>query len=579
MPYHLELGSEGHSFHGKAIVVNSQTGEHKTKAPLPIDLATAQKKALENKEKKKEDFEYHRARGAELVKEHLKALEDKRKAGPPEPNYKGPRNKDGTPKKSTKAWGMYVRERDRPKPQMMKSKHAPQKEEIPEREEEGVKEVKAKKEEPKRPKTSLADVMGIAELQQHILEYASPISNYGYENNLRRCLAVWLHRCDTPGQTRGAKAPHWELDKLDELPEMIPVRATLGKLLASQGHTLKEKSIVPGNTKTGRKDFWYDMSVCRRVIDELHSVADVFPHPFARVKKLYTSRLFKSGKYFKEPGASEEAGDWIEGDFGKSPIWTAFKKAGWNLRLYDLSTEYPTDEGGKETVTHLYICSVPEGFTGGKEEFLAHEGEGMEQLKLQQKLKEGYRKSAGTAFVARVEKDSIPVREKIKAEFSEGQYFCVRMCSQMWVGDDGPTPKGWNKIDEALNKHPEGGDDDDRNYEGYYSLKGYAGWSYWGGIKPTKVKVLKNDTTLSFTDPTTGQAKELKFSHKKVDEKYGGALYHAEQLPITFADGKEGDFKKTYVYYLARNEAEASGILKYFYQVNAKGKRGLIVRR
>jgi hypothetical protein len=140
MPFHLELGSEGHSFHGKAIVVNSQTGEHKTRAPLPLDLAKAQMKALENRE-------HHTARGAELAKEHLKALEDKKKAGPPEPNYKGPRNKDGTPKKSTKAWGMYVRDRDRPKPEMMKTKHEGMREGIPEREGEGPKEVKAKAEE------------------------------------------------------------------------------------------------------------------------------------------------------------------------------------------------------------------------------------------------------------------------------------------------------------------------------------------------------------------------------------------------------------------------------------------------
>jgi len=123
MPYHLELGSEGHSFHGKAIVVNSQTGEHKTKHPLPIDLAKAQMKALENRE------------APPAPKAKKETHED----------YKGPRNKDGTPKKSTKAWGEYVRERDRPKPKMMKTKHEGMKEEIPEREGEGVKEVKAKK--------------------------------------------------------------------------------------------------------------------------------------------------------------------------------------------------------------------------------------------------------------------------------------------------------------------------------------------------------------------------------------------------------------------------------------------------
>ena len=124
MPFHLELGSEGHSFHGKAIVVNSKTGEHKTKAPLPLDLAKAQMKALENKE-------------APPAPKAKKETHD---------DYKGPRNKDGTPKKSTKAWGMYVRDRDRPKPEMMKAKHEAQKEDIPEREGEGPKEVKAKAE-------------------------------------------------------------------------------------------------------------------------------------------------------------------------------------------------------------------------------------------------------------------------------------------------------------------------------------------------------------------------------------------------------------------------------------------------
>jgi hypothetical protein len=47
MPYHLELGSEGHSFHGKAIVVNSQTGEHKSHHPIAMDDAKAQMRVLE----------------------------------------------------------------------------------------------------------------------------------------------------------------------------------------------------------------------------------------------------------------------------------------------------------------------------------------------------------------------------------------------------------------------------------------------------------------------------------------------------------------------------------------------------
>lgn len=50
MPYHLELGSEGHSFHGKAIVVNSRTGEHKSAHPIDLADAKAQMRLLESKE-------------------------------------------------------------------------------------------------------------------------------------------------------------------------------------------------------------------------------------------------------------------------------------------------------------------------------------------------------------------------------------------------------------------------------------------------------------------------------------------------------------------------------------------------
>jgi hypothetical protein len=89
MPYHLELGSEGHSFGGKAIVVNSKTGEHHSAHPLGVHKAYGQLNAL---------------RAAERKEEGVKA----------EPALK-----------------------------MMKMKHEAQKEEIPEREEEGVKEVKA----------------------------------------------------------------------------------------------------------------------------------------------------------------------------------------------------------------------------------------------------------------------------------------------------------------------------------------------------------------------------------------------------------------------------------------------------
>lgn len=47
MPYHLELGSGGHSFHGRAIVVNTKTGEHKSALPIPVKKAKAQLRILE----------------------------------------------------------------------------------------------------------------------------------------------------------------------------------------------------------------------------------------------------------------------------------------------------------------------------------------------------------------------------------------------------------------------------------------------------------------------------------------------------------------------------------------------------
>jgi len=47
MPYHLELGSDGHNFKGKAIVVNSMTGKHHSKSPIPIERAKKQKRLLE----------------------------------------------------------------------------------------------------------------------------------------------------------------------------------------------------------------------------------------------------------------------------------------------------------------------------------------------------------------------------------------------------------------------------------------------------------------------------------------------------------------------------------------------------
>ena len=55
MPYHLELGSDGHKFAGKAIVVNTITGEHYSAKPIAMDKAKAQMRVLEEvKEKEKE---------------------------------------------------------------------------------------------------------------------------------------------------------------------------------------------------------------------------------------------------------------------------------------------------------------------------------------------------------------------------------------------------------------------------------------------------------------------------------------------------------------------------------------------
>jgi len=57
MPYHLELGSDGHKFKGKAIVVNSITGHHMSLNPIPIHNAAAQLRILNEKykhEKKQE---------------------------------------------------------------------------------------------------------------------------------------------------------------------------------------------------------------------------------------------------------------------------------------------------------------------------------------------------------------------------------------------------------------------------------------------------------------------------------------------------------------------------------------------
>jgi len=48
MPFHLELGSDGHKFHGKAIVVNTKTGRHYSLAPIPLEKAKAQMRVLES---------------------------------------------------------------------------------------------------------------------------------------------------------------------------------------------------------------------------------------------------------------------------------------------------------------------------------------------------------------------------------------------------------------------------------------------------------------------------------------------------------------------------------------------------
>ena len=47
MPYHLELGSDGSSFKGKAIVVNTATGHHFSKSPIPMATAKKQMRLLQ----------------------------------------------------------------------------------------------------------------------------------------------------------------------------------------------------------------------------------------------------------------------------------------------------------------------------------------------------------------------------------------------------------------------------------------------------------------------------------------------------------------------------------------------------
>lgn len=47
MPYHIELGSDGHNFpKGKGIVVNTMTGEHYSKKPIALANAKAQMRLL-----------------------------------------------------------------------------------------------------------------------------------------------------------------------------------------------------------------------------------------------------------------------------------------------------------------------------------------------------------------------------------------------------------------------------------------------------------------------------------------------------------------------------------------------------
>jgi len=53
MSYFLELGSGGHKFHGKAIVVSTMTGRHHSLSPIPLEKAKAQMRALEAAAKKK----------------------------------------------------------------------------------------------------------------------------------------------------------------------------------------------------------------------------------------------------------------------------------------------------------------------------------------------------------------------------------------------------------------------------------------------------------------------------------------------------------------------------------------------
>jgi len=54
MPYHLELGTDGHPYKGKAIVVNTSTGKHYSNSPIPLPKAKAQLRVLKAYKEKQE---------------------------------------------------------------------------------------------------------------------------------------------------------------------------------------------------------------------------------------------------------------------------------------------------------------------------------------------------------------------------------------------------------------------------------------------------------------------------------------------------------------------------------------------
>lgn len=54
MPFHLELGSDGRSYGGKAILVNTQSGKHYSNKPIPLESAKRQMRVLEQVTAKEE---------------------------------------------------------------------------------------------------------------------------------------------------------------------------------------------------------------------------------------------------------------------------------------------------------------------------------------------------------------------------------------------------------------------------------------------------------------------------------------------------------------------------------------------